>query len=102
MNRPQSGTGAADTAPRAGEKACAVDAALPARGAHADHGQGPASRGLGITVVDPLILSPYLCQPLNRSYRDFLDEQIGRLEAERRSLDKQLAMLRGERERILS
>ncbi|MGH7097616.1 MAG: hypothetical protein ACREE4_08145 [Stellaceae bacterium] len=53
-------------------------------------------------MVDPLILSPYLCQPLNRSYQDFLDEQIDRLEAERQSLDKQLAMLRGEREHILS
>lgn len=48
----------------------------------------------------PLTVSPYLCQPLDRSYRDFLDEQIARLETERRPIGDQLTILRHERERV--
>jgi hypothetical protein len=50
-------------------------------------------------MPDPLTFSPYLCQP-PLDYRDFLDAQIARLEAERRRIDDQLVMLRGERERL--
>jgi hypothetical protein len=102
MNSPRSGIGVADTTPREREEARGIHAALQRRGARGGHGHGPASRNIGAPLLDPLILSPYLCQPLDRSYRDFLDEQIARLEAERRSLDDQLAMLREERERFNS
>jgi hypothetical protein len=51
-------------------------------------------------MSDHLAVSPYLCQPINRGYRDFLDEQIARLEAERLPNGDQFAMLRKERERI--
>lgn len=51
-------------------------------------------------MSDHLTVSPYLCRPLDRSYRDFLEEQIARLEAEPRRLGSQLAMLREEWERI--
>ena len=43
-------------------------------------------------------VSSYLCQP-PRDYRDFLDEQIARLEAESRRIGDQLVLLREERER---
>ena len=51
-------------------------------------------------MSDHLTVSLYLCQPLDRSYRDFLEEQIARLEAEPRRLDDRLAMLREEREHL--
>jgi hypothetical protein len=47
-----------------------------------------------------LTISPYLCRTLDRSYRDFLEEQIARLETEPRRIGDQLAMLREERKRI--
>ena len=50
-------------------------------------------------MSDLLTVSPYLRQP-PLDYRDFLDAQIARLEAERRRIDDQLVMLRGERERL--
>ena len=46
----------------------------------------------------PSTISSYLCQP-PRDYRDFLDEQIARLEAERRRIGDQIVLLREERER---
>lgn len=67
--------------------------------ARSDHGNGSASGSPGTTLFYPL-LSPYLCQPLDRSYRDFLEEHIVRLEAERRRIEGELALLYGERERI--
>jgi hypothetical protein len=51
-------------------------------------------------MSDLLPTSSYLRQPLDRTYRDFLDEQIARLEAERRRLDDKLVLLREERKRI--
>jgi hypothetical protein len=50
----------------------------------------------------PLPVSPYLCQPVDRSYRDFLDEHIACLEAAPRRLDERLALilLREERRRV--
>jgi hypothetical protein len=45
-------------------------------------------------------VSPYLHWPVDRSYRDLLDEQIAQLETERRRIERELAFLRGERERI--
>jgi hypothetical protein len=50
-------------------------------------------------MSDLLTVSPYLYQP-PLDYRDFLDAQIARLEAERRRIDDRLVMLRGERERL--
>jgi hypothetical protein len=50
-------------------------------------------------MSDPLLVSPYLCQP-PLDYRDFLDEQITRLEVERQRIDDRLLMLRRERERL--
>ncbi len=50
-------------------------------------------------MSDLLTVSPYLYQPL-LDYRDFLDAQIARLEAERRRIDDQLVMLQAERERL--
>ncbi|HZU89156.1 MAG TPA: hypothetical protein VE993_07850 [Stellaceae bacterium] len=47
-----------------------------------------------------LTVSPYLCQRLDRSYRDFLEERVARLEAERLRLERELVFLRGEWERI--
>ncbi|MGH7037382.1 MAG: hypothetical protein ACREE4_16485 [Stellaceae bacterium] len=51
-------------------------------------------------MSDHLTVSPYLRQSLDRSYRDFLNEQIARLETERRPIGDQLVMLREEREWI--
>jgi hypothetical protein len=51
-------------------------------------------------MLDHLTVSPYLCQPLDKSYRDVLDEQIIRLESERRHLEDKLVMLREERKRL--
>jgi hypothetical protein len=51
-------------------------------------------------MSDLLPVSPYLCQPVDRSYRDFLDEQIAHLEAEQRDRDDRLAILREERKHI--
>src|SRR5579883_1498960 len=52
-------------------------------------------------MADASFVSPYLRQPIERSYRDFLKEQIGRLEAERRRIDDQLAAARDELAYIL-
>ncbi|HJU19532.1 MAG TPA: hypothetical protein VJ770_24015 [Stellaceae bacterium] len=49
---------------------------------------------------DYLVGSPYLRQPIERSYRDFLEEQISRLEDERRRIGDQLVLLREERDRL--
>ncbi len=51
-------------------------------------------------MSDPLPVSPYLCQPVDRNYRDFLDEHIACLEAAPRRLDERLALLREERRRV--
>ena len=51
-------------------------------------------------MFDHPTISPYLCQPLDRSYRDFLEEQIARLEAEPWRIGDRLAMLREEREHL--
>ena len=51
-------------------------------------------------MSDPLPVSSYLCRPVDRSYRDFLDAQIARLEAERQRIGDQLVTLREERERL--
>jgi hypothetical protein len=51
-------------------------------------------------MSDLLPVSPYLCQSVDRSYRDFLDEQIAHLAAGPQCRDDQLAMLREERQRI--
>jgi hypothetical protein len=49
-----------------------------------------------------LPVSPYLCQPVDRDYRDFLDEHIASLEAAPRRLAERLALslLREERRRV--
>jgi hypothetical protein len=101
MNCSRSGTSAADTAPREGEEARAIYAALLAHNTHAERGNGLACRDMGTAAVsDCLTVSSYLCQPLDRNYRDFLAEQIARLEAEERRIADQLAMLREEWERL--
>jgi hypothetical protein len=51
-------------------------------------------------MSDLLTVSSYLCQPIDRGYRDFLDGQIARLEAAGQRIGDQLAMLREERQRI--
>jgi hypothetical protein len=51
-------------------------------------------------MSDLLPVSPYLRQPVDRSYRDFLDEQIACLEAEHQDHHDRLAMLREERRHI--
>jgi hypothetical protein len=53
---------------------------------------------VGKSMPEPSPVSSYLCQP-PRDYRDFLDEQIARLEAECRRIGDQLVLLREERER---
>jgi hypothetical protein len=54
-------------------------------------------------VFDPSrAVSSYLYQPLDWNHREFLEQHIARLEAERRRLDDQLALLRAELARIVS
>jgi hypothetical protein len=51
-------------------------------------------------MSDTLTVSPYLRPALDRSYRDVLDAQIARLEAERQRIGDQLVVLRKEWERL--
>ncbi|MGH7089264.1 MAG: hypothetical protein ACREFQ_10210 [Stellaceae bacterium] len=75
-------------------------ATCSAPGASADRWQQPEQPITETAMSDHLTVSPYLRQSLDRSYRDFLNEQIARLETERRPIGDQLVMLREEREWI--
>jgi hypothetical protein len=55
---------------------------------------------MGTAMSDLLTASPYLCQPLDRSYRDFLEEPIAQPETEPRRIGDRRDMLRGKRERV--